>query len=313
MTISVIIPVYNAEKYMRKAVESALEQPETGEILLVEDASPDNALQICEELEQKFEKVRLVRHDDLQNHGAGASRNLGIKNAGYNYVAFLDADDFYLKDRFTKAMELFGRYPDIDGVYEAVGVHFDSESSKDEWLAKGITEQVTLTEMVNPDNLFDAIVKGGKGTIHLNGLTVKKQFFTRCGYFFENLKLHQDTALIVQMAVTGKLISGNIQQPVAMRTIHDHNRILNQKDKRYNKFLYWKTLFYWACENGLSNSKLITLFERYIYSMGALARNNPVMFPRNIQGLKPLYMEPIKHPMLFVATIYKKVLNQLKR
>jgi glycosyltransferase involved in cell wall biosynthesis len=287
MTISVIIPIYNAEKYMRKAVESALEQPETGEILLVEDASPDNALQICRELEQKFKKVRLLRHPDFQNHGAGASRNLGIKKARYNYVAFLDADDFYLKGRFTKAMELFDRYPDIDGVYEAVGVHFDGNSGKDKWLAKGIKEQVTLT--------------------------VKKQFFNHCGFLFENLKLHQDTALIVQMSVTGKLIPGNIQQPVAMRTIHDHNRILNQKDKRYNKFLYWKTLFYWGCEKGLSNRRLITLFDRYIYSMGALARNNPIMFPRNIIGLKPLFIEPLKHPMLFVATVFQAVLAQIKR
>ncbi len=77
MKISVIIPVYNAEKYVRNAGESALQQPESGEILLVEDNSPDNCLQLCRDLEREYEIVRLLRHADGRNHGAGASRNLG--------------------------------------------------------------------------------------------------------------------------------------------------------------------------------------------------------------------------------------------
>jgi len=67
-----------------------LQQPETGEILLVEDNLPDNCLQICQKLEKEHEKVRLLRHPDGKNHGAGATRNLGIKNAEFNYIAFLD-------------------------------------------------------------------------------------------------------------------------------------------------------------------------------------------------------------------------------
>ncbi|MFV9691842.1 MAG: glycosyltransferase family 2 protein, partial [Desulfobacteria bacterium] len=117
MKISVIIPVYNAEKYVRNAIESALQQPETGEILLVEDNSPDNCLQICRDLEKKHEIVELLRHPDGRNHGAGASRNLGIKNAKFDYISFLDADDYYLPGRFEAARRLFEKYHDIDGVY----------------------------------------------------------------------------------------------------------------------------------------------------------------------------------------------------
>ena len=57
MYVSVIIPVYNAEKYVTQAVESALSQPETAEVILIEDASPDKALQICQELAKKHSKV----------------------------------------------------------------------------------------------------------------------------------------------------------------------------------------------------------------------------------------------------------------
>jgi glycosyltransferase involved in cell wall biosynthesis len=303
MQISVIIPVYNAENYVQKAVQSALQQLETAEVLLIEDCSPDNSLKICRELEEQYEKVRLVRHHDGKNHGAGATRNLGIENAKYDYIAFLDADDFYLPDRFKYAKKLFEEFTDVAGVYEAVGVDFLSTSGKQKWLSRSNSDlhTITVTDVVNSHELFEALVTSGKGTIHLNGLTVKKRIFNECGYFFKHLKLHQDTAMVVQMSVCGKLIPGRLNVPVAMRTVHDQNRILNQHDQRYDKFLYWKTLFYWAREKRLSNRRLKILYHNYIFSMYLLARNNSLLFPRNLQGLKPLFVEPLRHPFWFIA------------
>ena len=75
MKISVITPVYNAEKYITQAVESALQFPEVWEIILVEDQSPDNALEVCKTLAEKYDRVKLFQHPDKGNHGAGASRN----------------------------------------------------------------------------------------------------------------------------------------------------------------------------------------------------------------------------------------------
>src|SRR5690349_14845174 len=93
--VSVIIPVYNAAKFLRQAVESAVHLPEVAEIVLVEDRSPDNALQICGELVREFSKVKMYQHPNNENRGAGASRNLGIEKSTFPYVAFLDADDRY--------------------------------------------------------------------------------------------------------------------------------------------------------------------------------------------------------------------------
>lgn len=122
--VSVIIPVYNAGNYLEKAVDSALLQPETAEVILVEDASTDNSLKICYDLERKYEKVILFRHSDGGNHGPGASRNLGILHASYKYIAFLDADDFYLPKRFRKDKEILLNNSDIDGVHNALGIYF---------------------------------------------------------------------------------------------------------------------------------------------------------------------------------------------
>src|SRR5690554_3354498 len=115
MNISVIIPVYNAELFLRKAVESALQFKEVKEVLLIEDGSPDNALSICKELTIEDNRVKLLQHPNNENRGAGASRNLGLKNASQDYIAFLDADDFFLPNRFEKDKEIFSRYEDADG------------------------------------------------------------------------------------------------------------------------------------------------------------------------------------------------------
>ena len=81
MNVSVIIPVYNAEKYIEKAVSSALQLEEVKEIILIEDASPGDDLAICKGLVEQHEKIKLYTHPNNENRGAGASRNLGIINA----------------------------------------------------------------------------------------------------------------------------------------------------------------------------------------------------------------------------------------
>jgi glycosyltransferase involved in cell wall biosynthesis len=122
MKVSVIVPVFSAELYLRQAVFSALQQPETAEILLVEDGSPDGCLAICHRLQQEHASVRVLRHPNGQNHGPSASRNLGIREAVFPFIAFLDADDFYLPGRFSLARQLFELHEEADGVYEATGV-----------------------------------------------------------------------------------------------------------------------------------------------------------------------------------------------
>lgn len=132
--VSVIIPVYNAGPFIRQAVESALAQPETAEVVLVEDNSPDDSLAACQKLAREYPQVRLFQHPGGINRGAGPSRNLGIINSTRDFIAFLDADDFYLPGRFTVVRQVFAERPDCDGVYEAVGMHFEDEEGKTRWL-----------------------------------------------------------------------------------------------------------------------------------------------------------------------------------
>ena len=306
MQVSVIIPVYNAEPYVRNAVESALQQPDCSEIILIEDNSPDNSLRVCQDIDKQYEMVRLLRHPDRGNHGAGATRNLGIKNARFDYVAFLDADDFYLPGRFRVPTSLFADYPGVDGVYEAIGVCFDDRHAKEKWFSRMGGNLTTMTEKVEPGSLFEVLISGRKGNFSLDGLVVRKSIFEKCGYFFEHLRLHQDTAMTIQMAYYGRLIPGRLDSPVAMRRVHSENRFLNQPNLRQSKFLFWKTLFYWAHKRKLGNKRLTTLFLNYVYSSYRLARGSKTLSLKNWPELKGPIFDFLRHPLLFIGVIRYK-------
>jgi glycosyltransferase involved in cell wall biosynthesis len=312
MNISVVIPVFKAEKFIGKAVESALNQSETYEILLIEDASPDNSLLICQALEKKHDKVKLLRHPDSNNHGAGASRNLGIRTASCDYLAFLDADDFYLPGRFIKAKELFEKYPHIDGVYEATGVYFYDDQSKHKWFTMGGKNIATLKAIVPPNRLFEYLLKGGGDYLHLNGIVIKKELFRKCGFFPEELKLHQDTALIFQMAASGVLFAGNLNSPVAYRSVHDTNRILGNYNKYYTKLLLWKSLFKWARNRKMHHKNRVRLFLKYLYYLLRVLKNKSSSQQTNFFSYGDLFKLIIKHPLLSIESLFLYFLDIAK-
>ena len=89
--ISVIIPVYKAEKYLRESVESVLHQTYGRvEIILVDDGSPDSCPQICDAYAEEDERVKVFHK---VNGGVSSARNMGLDQAKGEYVTFLDADD----------------------------------------------------------------------------------------------------------------------------------------------------------------------------------------------------------------------------
>ena len=90
--ISVIVPIYNVEKYLKRCIESLLNQSYTDlEILLVDDGSPDNCGMICDEYGQKDSRVRVFHKT---NGGVASARNLALKEATGKYVSFVDPDDY---------------------------------------------------------------------------------------------------------------------------------------------------------------------------------------------------------------------------
>ena len=259
MDISVIIPVYNAATFLHKAVESAVNLDEVKEILLVEDASTDNSLELCRTLQTEYSKVKLFQHPDQGNHGAGATRNLGLEKASQEFIAFLDADDYYLPNRFEAEKEIF-KNEKIEGVFNAIGTEFYSEKGKEEFQQKfKNTELTTVKKHAEGKDVFFGLLglKNDFGTFfHLNGLTVRNKSIRKNNLKFnEKLRVHQDSDFIIKLAYHCHLKSGNIIEAVAVRGVHDDNRItkIQQYSDLYNQrqFLLWDSVFQWSKDKDL--------------------------------------------------------------
>ena len=91
-SISVIVPMYNVEEYIKICIDSILNQTfQDFEVIIIDDASSDNSCNICRELYRDDEKVRIIRHE--KNQGIGAARNTGIRDALGKYIYFVNSDD----------------------------------------------------------------------------------------------------------------------------------------------------------------------------------------------------------------------------
>jgi glycosyltransferase involved in cell wall biosynthesis len=269
MQVSVVIPVYNTASYVRRAVESALAQPECGEVILIDDGSTDGSLDVCRELAHGSSQIRLLRHSDEQNHGAGPSRNLGIQSARLKYVAFLDADDFFLPNRFSVPSVLFVQHPDIDGVYEAVGVHFESASAEARWRALGGSSRLTtMVEQVPPERLFESQMPiGHSGYCPTGGWVVRRSIFRRTG-LFECLTLHEDTVMYVKFAAVGRMVAGRLHEPVAMRGVHECNRASASRsveEAYWHWARMWVALWRWG-QRSLPRKRQQLLMARFAAS-----------------------------------------------
>lgn len=109
--ISIIVPVYNVERYIERCVESICQQTYTNtEIILVDDGSTDSSGKICDEIAVKDPRIRVIHQ---QNSGLSAARNAGLAVAKGEYIAFVDSDDYIAQEMYSVMIENMEKY-DLD-------------------------------------------------------------------------------------------------------------------------------------------------------------------------------------------------------
>ncbi|MBQ2966591.1 MAG: glycosyltransferase [Clostridia bacterium] len=146
--VSIIVPVYNAEKYLERCISSLQKQTlQEIEIILVDDASTDNSLAICKEKAERDARIKVIHKE---NEGAGYARNTALKMATGEYIGFLDSDDFVAPEMFQTLCDKAEQYSSdlvmsgvlfVDGnmfsekgecerkTYFEEDTHFDTEES----------------------------------------------------------------------------------------------------------------------------------------------------------------------------------------
>jgi glycosyltransferase involved in cell wall biosynthesis len=299
--ISVIIPVYNAEKFIERAVESVLIQPEVDEIILIDDGSSDRSYEIIQDIASKNKIFKTLMHTDRINKGSAATRNLGILTAKNEWIAFLDADDYYLKNRFKKAIQTISENADCDGVYEAVSPEEDIKNP----IANKIElfENITVKEGILPDNLFFKLAPIGKaGMFSCNGLTIKKNKVIECQLFDTSLRIAEDMLLWMKLSIASNLCGGSLTKPVAVFVRHANNTTFGGKVAHHLIPAFFK-LLNWSHPKFNRKHKNIVC-DRLLYSI-AFYQNKT----SKLQFLMSLIKLSAKVPS-FVFSIY--FLNNIK-
>jgi len=125
--VSVIVPFYNAASFLEVAIQSVLDQSFANwELILVNDGSTDNSVAIAKKYVSDG-KIFLLEHPNRENKGVAMSRALAIKFAKGDFISFLDADDFYDKDKIEKNIQVLNGHPEVILVHSAANFIDDSE------------------------------------------------------------------------------------------------------------------------------------------------------------------------------------------
>jgi glycosyltransferase involved in cell wall biosynthesis len=281
--VSVVMPVYNAEKYVEEAVLSAVHLDEVGEIILIEDGSKDNSFAICKNLANTYNKITLLVHENNENKGASVSRNVGIQNAKFSYISFLDADDVYAENRFSTDATFFLENTEIDGVYSAVG-----------YLNEPDGKIFTLSKTIQPNKLFHYLLRGTYGHFHTNGITVKTSVFQEIGYFNPKLRLHQDTEMWLRMAFKKELVGGELVKTVASIRRHEGNRIWKGQNND-TRVLVYQSFLDWVIQKNISNFDLLILVQKIARFQSKLSKSPflVVFFKKVVQAITIKYSKLI--------------------
>lgn len=152
LLLSVIVPVYNTEKFLKECVDSILVQSfEAFELILVDDGSTDSSGDICDEYAEQDERVKVLH---LTNCGIYQARKTGIKIARGTYVTFLDADDWVEQGAFDFAIGTFLRDDEIDLLTYAYRYNQDGIIDKNSY-EEGIYDRNAILNYVMNGMMFD--------------------------------------------------------------------------------------------------------------------------------------------------------------
>ncbi len=245
MKISVVIPVFNAEARIKRALLSVLEQKEVDDIILVDDGSSDNSFPIIQELSETENRIKIHTHKNRMNKGPAATRNLGIHMAKNEYVAFLDADDYYLSNRFKESVTILTADASLDGVYCKCGVV--REWTEGNAIQSKIEENIIgFNQKVPPKDLFFSFSPiGDKGRFNTNSLLVRKSKLLEAKCYDENLRIGEDVMLYLKLCIIGRL--AGVNKVLCYRTKHGGN-LTAQAQENYNEYLYelFRQLVFWS-------------------------------------------------------------------
>lgn len=258
MKISLILPIYNVEKYLPRCIDSCLNQdiPKTDyEIILVVDGSPDNSIKIAREYSDKFNNVVVV---ERKNGGLSAARNSGLKVAKGEYVWFIDSDDY------IKSNVLGGIIRDLDkNALDCLWIKWVCVDEKDNVLREYAPHRKSEDVGVMPGNKFASSVLSTY--LHAWSFIYRKKFLDsryllfRTGMFYEDCEFaFRAVPQINRIKLHNEICYFYVQRAGSIVHTLDEKKLSDVRDN---------ILLAFNQHNSCSNDKGLSLFYKKCYSV----------------------------------------------
>ncbi len=234
--ISVIVPIYNSELYIKRCLDSIVNQTyKTLEIILVNDGSSDDSLIICQQYQEMDSRIKLITQE---NGGQSKARNTGLQSATGKYIGFVDCDDWIEPDMYEYLMTLIKMYETDIAVCDYIR-------------HKTVMSIKQPTELIKKYNKYDLLkefyrVDGGKSSFAVWNRLYKKEVVD--GVFFCEGMINEDVDYMYSIynKIDSAVFSNQIKYNYYINPIGTTESKLCQKD--FSQFKIWDNIV--QCENG---------------------------------------------------------------
>ena len=234
--ISVIITTYNSEKYIKRCLKSVLNQTKFDlikEIILVDDGSNDRTIILAKKI---YSDIIIIKK---KNSGPASSRNLGINYSKSKFICFLDADDFWHKDKIKIQAQNFKNNPNFD-IYVCNSFSISGQ--------KILGIRFEKNKIFDDNNLKEGIVKNyirpeGRYSFHPpSSLMIKKKIFLKFGLYNEKLISVEDSEIFLRWVINKCKIYFN-SKPLIFYEVSNQDSLTKNIDQ-WSKFHfhYWKNI-----------------------------------------------------------------------
>lgn len=202
--VSVVVPVFNAERFLAEAIESVIAQTwPHWELLLADDGSTDRSPEIARSYE-KTGKIRCLEHPGRANRGESATRNLGLRAGKGELFAFLDADDVWLPEKLERQVPLLLARPEAGWLYGNTEYWFGGFED-----GRSFSPNLGLPAgtVVEPPHLLTRFLRRESAVPCTCGLLVRRETVEKAGGFDESFRsMYADQVFYARLAVTAPVL-----------------------------------------------------------------------------------------------------------
>ena len=290
MKISIVVASYNYADYIEETIKSVINQTYSDwELVIVDDGSSDDSLQIIEKYCNQDNRIKLYTHPNHENKGLKETLLLGISKAESEWVAFLESDDSLREDYLEKKADIANKYPEIGLIFN--GVEFIGDEYQIKYRCNGMRKSMKeMEDLKYPSNIFKKLNVRNK-IVTFSTVMVKKEFLKR-EYFETPEDRLLDWWLYIHILYC--TMAYYLPENLTNWRIHENSYI---KIKRKGRKRFVQIRAYLDIYKANKNEKWIPIFAIYsliLYILSTIKRTIRYLIVQTIRFIKRLLGLPLK-------------------